>query len=91
MKAAVDHERIAEIMFVGGVDATRINRQERQGSRYNVYAYEKDINIARTLAAVAALNHYTVHILKTADALRMAEMTLTHDDAFCACLKGQQA
>lgn len=91
MRKALDHKRIAEIMLASNCDASRINRQERDNARYNVYAYEKDINIARTLASVASLNHYTLHILKTAKALHDAGMTLTHDDAFCACMRGSKA
>ncbi|MBS7701478.1 MULTISPECIES: hypothetical protein [unclassified Chelatococcus] len=59
IRKSADHDRIAEIMLASQCDTNRINRSERSNARYNVYAYEKDINIARSIARVNALNHYT--------------------------------
>jgi hypothetical protein len=81
------HDVISNIMFLANCDAERINRSERSNARYNVYAYEKDINIARCAASVERLNHYTKAILQTAKkfAEQETELLLTHDDAQSAC------
>lgn len=82
---SVAHERIAELLTASNVDAQFINRAERSNARYNVYAAEKVVNVARTLAKVASLNHYTLAVLRTAIALEASDSHLTHKDAVCAC------
>lgn len=85
MSKSIDHDAIAEIMFAAGCDANRIMFQRSANACYNIYAYEKDVNIARALAKVEGLNHYTFHILRTMKALHDAELSMTHNDAFTAC------
>ena len=87
IRKSASHDVIANIMFLANCDAERINRSERSNARYNVYAYEKDINIARCAASVERLNHYTKAILLTAKkfAEQENELLLTHDDAQSAC------
>lgn len=85
IRKSVDHDLIASVMLAANYDANRINRSERVNARYNVYAYEKDVNIARCAASVASLNHYTRAILLTAKSLKSADLKLTHDDAQSAC------
>jgi len=81
----VKHEAIATVMLVANVDANFINRSERATARFNVYAAQKVTNIARTVAKVSSLNHYTLAILKTAIALSNAQSSMTHRDAQSAC------
>ncbi|SER26744.1 hypothetical protein SAMN05216548_11434 [Faunimonas pinastri] len=85
MKKSVDHDAIASIMLAANVDATFINRAERSNARFNVYASEKVINVARACASAAQLNHYTRAILLTAQAFQNAELRMTHKDAISAC------
>jgi hypothetical protein len=83
---SVNNDAIARIMMLSNCDANRINKSERVNSRLNVYAYEKDVNLARFLDSAAnALNHYTQAVFKSALALESAEMLLTHKDAISAC------
>lgn len=84
---SVAHQKIVDVMLAAQVDANFINRAERSNAYYNVYAAEKVVNIARFLAVVAALNHYTKFIFLSALALEKNDMTLTHKDAACACSK----
>ena len=81
----LSNEHVAKMLFATKYDATRINRSERSNARYNVYAYEKDVNIARVLCKVASLNHYTRAILSSAIALQKNDMLITHRDAQSAC------
>lgn len=85
MRKSVDNDRIAEIMLTYNVDSNRINRQLRNNARYNVKAYQKDINVARCIASVETLNHYSRAIFLAALALEANDMTLTHKDANAAC------
>ncbi len=82
---AADHEVIAELMVAANIDPAFINRSERSTARFNVYAAEKVVNVARALAAVQTLNHYTRAVLATAKALEGAELVMTHKDAVAAC------
>lgn len=85
MRKLSDHDVIAEIMLASNVDASFINRAERSNARYNVYAAEKVVNVARSLAKAAQINHYTRAVFAAALALESAEMMLTHADAVAAC------
>jgi hypothetical protein len=85
IRKSVQHARIVELMYASNVNAAFINASERSTSRYNVYAAEKVVNVARTLAKVAVLNHYTKAILRCALALQENDMLLTNDDAHSAC------
>lgn len=85
MRKSVDHDKIAEVMMLSNVDADFINKSERITARFNVYSAEKIVNLARTLASAAQLNHYTRAIFLSALALEKHEMTLTHKDASAAC------
>lgn len=81
----VSHDAIASVLAASNVDAEFINRQERVNARFNVYSAEKVVNIARNVAKVATLNHYTRAIVATALALEAQDKRLTHRDAVCAC------
>lgn len=85
MRKTVSHSVISEIMFASAIDAEFINKSERSNARFNVYSAEKVINVARSLAKVSALNHYTRAILATMQKLALTEQLLTHDDAQSAC------
>lgn len=85
MSKIAANDKIAEILVASNVDANFINRAERSNARFNVYAAEKVFNIARNLANVAALNHYTRAIIATCKALEDASLQMTHKDAVCAC------
>lgn len=85
IKKSVDHIKICETMFANNVDANLIMRKERVSDCFNVYAYQKVVNIARAANAAQALNHYTRAILLTAKAFANADMLLSHDDAKSAC------
>lgn len=85
LKKAMSVARIAEVMQAANVDAAFINRAERSNARFNVYAAEKVVNIARTLANVATLNHYTRAIILSMSALEANQLTLTQKDAVAAC------
>ena len=85
LKASVNHEAIAKLMMQANVSADFINRAERSNSRFNVYSAEKIINIARFAASAAALNHYTLNILKSIVACQIAEIDFTQADAVSAC------
>jgi len=84
---ACEHETIAQIMRAHNVDANYINRQERSNARYNIKSAIKVPNIARVIAAVDRLNHYTRAVLLTARALEANGLMLTHNDAQAACSK----
>lgn len=81
----VAHDSIASIMMQSNCDANFINRSERVSNRYNVYAAEKVANIARAVAVVKTLNHYTLAIFKSALALEASSFTLSHKSAVAAC------
>jgi hypothetical protein len=85
IRKSVDHARIAEIMLLSQCSAKRIVEQERSSNMRNVYAYEKEINIARAIARVVALNHYTKAVFLSALVLEKNETVLTHKDAISAC------
>ena len=88
IRKLVDHDAVASVMLASNVAPDFINRNERSNARYNVYAAEKVVNIARALASVATLNHYTRATLATANAISKSEhavKTLSHKDAACAC------
>jgi hypothetical protein len=85
MRKLFANDKIASIMLACNVDANFINRNERNNARYNVYAAEKVANVARYLAKVASLNHYSLAIIKTAHALERASLKMTHKDAARAC------
>lgn len=87
LEKSASHEVIAKIMFTSKVAANRIMRQERSGALYNVYAYEKDVRIARTLASVASLEHYTKAVLLTTQAFTANDMLATHVDYEAAITK----
>lgn len=82
---SVSHDTIASIMMQSNVDADFINKSERVNNRFNVYAAEKVANVARAIAVVNNLNHYTLAIFKTALALESASFTLSHKSAVAAC------
>jgi hypothetical protein len=85
IRKSVDHIDVCAVFFLANVDSNRINRAERVNARYNVYAYEKDVNIARAAMKVASLNHYTKAILLTAKRFAEHDLMLTHNDAQSAC------
>ena len=85
LRKSVDHDAIASVMLASNVNANFINTSERVSNRFNVYSAEKVINVARAIAKVATLNHYTLAVFKTALALAKTNSTLTHKDAACAC------
>lgn len=85
LKKSVDHADIAKVFASAKVDADFINSSERQNARFNVYAANKVVNIARAIASVAALNHYTKAVFASALALEAKKMTLQHKDANSAC------
>lgn len=85
VRKSMTHATIAQVLLSSNYDAASINRAERVNARRNVYSIEKDDNIARTIAKVELLNHYTLAILKTAIALEQNDMLLTHKDAASAC------
>jgi hypothetical protein len=81
----VAHDSIASIMMQSSCDANFLNRSERISARYNVYAAEKVANIARAIAVVKTLNHYSLHILQSALALEANAFVLSHKSAVAAC------
>lgn len=85
IRKSVDHDVIAQIMLASNVNVDFLNTSERVSNRFNVYSAEKVINVARACAKVTALNHYTLAVFKTAQALAKIETPLTHKDAACAC------
>lgn len=86
LRKSMSHESIASVMLACNVSADFINRAERSNARFNVYSAEKVANVARYLATnVEALNHYTLAILKTCISLSDAKLSMTHEDAACAC------
>lgn len=82
---SVSHDAIYSLLVASNVDVDFINRNERVNAKYNVYAAEKVANVAHALAKTRALNHYTLAILRTCDALERSELVLTHKDAALAC------
>lgn len=78
------HERIAEIMMLSNVDANYINRQERDNARFNVKSATKVVNVARVLAKVATLNHYTIAALRSMHSFHLADVTFCQSDAVAA-------
>lgn len=85
IRKSVDHDVIAQVMLASNVDADYLNRAERVSNRFNVYSAEKVVNVARACAKVSELNHYTLAVFKTAQALAKIESALTHRDAVSAC------
>lgn len=85
IRKAVSFKSVADVMCAANVDAAFINRAERSNARFNVYAAEKVVNVARAAAKLATLNHYTLAILRSALALEANQMTLTQRDAVAAC------
>lgn len=87
IRKSASHDTIASILIASSYNVANMNKQERVSNRRNVYAIQKEINIAQFIAAVAALNHYTLAIFKTAFALEKADFALTHSSARSACSK----
>jgi hypothetical protein len=85
LRKSVDHDAICEVMMNANVDCAFINRAERVNARFNVYAAQKVVNVARFSRSAATLNHYTRAVLLSAYALQKNNMTLTHTDAQAAC------
>jgi hypothetical protein len=85
LRKSVDHDAIAWVMLASNVNANFINTAERVSNRFNVYSAEKVVNVARAIAKVATLNHYTLAVFKTAIALTKIDSALSHKDAACAC------
>jgi lysozyme family protein len=85
LKKSVEHSRIAEILLASQFDAAQINIAERSNARRSVYAMQKVVNVARVIACVETLNHFTRATLATAIKLQENGLTLTHSDALAAC------
>lgn len=85
IRKSVSHERIASIMLASNIDANFINRAQRADSRMNVYAVEKVVNVARAIAKVETLNHYSRFILQTAKVFAENKLQMNNDDAKSAC------
>ncbi len=85
VRKTLTNDKIATVMIACSYNVADINKQERTSNRRNVYAIQKEMNIAQFIAAAAALNHYTLAIFKTAVALEAATFTLTHATARAAC------
>ncbi len=85
LKVSVNHESIAALMMKANVSADFINRAERSNARFNVYSAEKIVNVIRFAASAAALNHYTLNILKSVCACENASVDFTQADAVSAC------
>lgn len=85
LRASVAHVEIAKLMCAANVDANFINRAERANARFNVYSAEKIVNIVRFAASVAALNHYTLNIVKSLYNCFNASVDFTQRDAVACC------
>jgi len=86
LRKSFDHDAIASVMLASNVNADFINVAERSNARFNVYAAEKVQNLLAYVAKQSLhLNHYTLHILKTCDAMTKADMLMTHSDAVASC------
>lgn len=85
IRASVAHVEIAKLMCAAKVDANFINRAERANARFNVYSAEKIVNIIRHAASVSALNHYTLHILRSIIACERASVDFTQREAVASC------
>lgn len=85
LRASVAHTEIARLMLAANVNANFINRAERANARFNVYSAEKIVNIVRFAASVAALNHYTLNILRSVIACNAANVDFAQRDAQSAC------
>lgn len=84
-RKSVSHDDIVKAFVNANVDSSFINRSERVNARLNVYCAEKVANIARTIASVESLNHYTLAIFKSTLALNDADKLLNHKSACAAC------
>lgn len=82
---SVDHDAIAQVLCAANVKADFINRSERSSSRFNIYAAQKIVNVARSIKSVAVLNHYTKAIAASAKAFQDAKVDFTQRDAIAAC------
>lgn len=85
LRASVAHVEIAKLMCAANVDANFINRAERANARFNVYSAEKVVNVIRSAASVAALNHYTLNILRSIVACEREALDFTQRDAQACC------
>lgn len=85
VKKELAHDKLAEIMLANAYDVACINEHKRDNNRKNIYSVEKHSNIVRALAKAESLNHYTLHIFKTALKLEENETQLTIADARSAC------
>jgi hypothetical protein len=85
IRKACDNDILASVMFAANVNHDFINKSERINARFNVYAAEKVVNVARALAKASTLNHYTLAILRAAVALKRADLSVSHADAVAAC------
>ena len=85
LRASVAHVEIAKLMLAANVDCNFINRAERANARFNVYSAEKIVNIIRHAASVSALNHYTLHILRSIVACERASVDFTQREAVASC------
>lgn len=85
IKSSVDHDAVVKFFALASVDHDLINRHERNNARFNVYAFQKIVNIARASAKAQALNHYTSAILRSAKACADASVSFSHADAVTCC------
>lgn len=72
---------VASVFFKANVDAKRLLLSRREGDFYSVYAFEKDLNVARSSVKAERVNHYTQATLLACAALHKQGLTMTQDDA----------
>ncbi len=80
----LSHDTLIKILAASKVNADFLNREERSGSRFNMYAAKKITQTARALASVGSLDHYTFNALATAQNFASQDFSLTHADLHCA-------
>lgn len=83
----VSVDSVVALMTESNVNADFANRSLVSNARMNVYTIEKISNALAFAVNAAKLNDYTLFILKTAIALKKAELSMTRTDAKDACSK----
>jgi hypothetical protein len=80
-----NHASVASMLMLCNVQVECVNSSTRVDSRFNVYTLDKVSNIARFLAQVEKLNHFTLHIFASIVACDKASVSFNADDARACC------
>lgn len=87
VRATFGKSSVARFCVAAGIDLNFINRTERTGAHFNVYAALKEANIAEVTMNDKAWNAINVAIVKSLFKCAKAEIEFSHKIAVACCSK----